>query len=210
MCLWRNQYCQPQNMSWANTHFSHPILMLLVSYFTFLPTQFQNSNNISKNERKQILPHFNLSLAMPCVCQGEIHAYLRYPSGLFDTSLYNFLHLPSSFPLFYLSEGWEQQGTSDRLIRAERRMTMLITSETRWSHVSVCGCLYVAPFVIVCMQASICQCRCLLVSACVFVPLLSAEPPWDEGEEEDDELEEVLCSMASRESSDRRRSGLLK
>lgn len=42
------------------------------------------------------------------------------------------------------------------------------------------------------------------------VPLLSAEPPWDEGEEDDDELEEVLCNMASKESSDRCRSGLLK
>lgn len=43
-----------------------------------------------------------------------------------------------------------------------------------------------------------------------FIPLLSAEPPWDEGDEEDDELEEVLCSIASKESSERRRSGLLK
>lgn len=47
------------------------------------------------------------------------------------------------------------------------------------------------------------------MSVC-FVPLLSAEPAWDEGDEEDDEFEEVLCSMASRESSERRRSGLLK
>lgn len=70
--------------------------------------------------------------------------------------------------------------------------------------------MHTRKLLIVPMQPSICQCRCVHVGACVFVPLLSAEPPWDEGEEEEDELEEVLCSMASRESSERRRSGLLK
>ncbi len=103
-------------------------------------------------------------------------------------------------------------------------------SKPLWVYVDVCGSLrqhlhvykskYMCWFLIVCMKARlIFACLCMCVSfhyiseclyACIFVPFLSAEPPWDEGEEEDDELEEVLCSMASRERSERRRSGLLK
>lgn len=178
--------------------------------------------------------HPSTSLSLPCVCQGEIHAYHRYPCGLLcDTSLYTSLYHPLSFPLLYLSRGWEQQGTSDRLIRAELRLTMscwypLKLGEARWVYVdayvdclrlSVSACIHVQVHALVfnCLHASmsvyffasVCVCVCVSVYECVFVPLLSAEPPWDEGEEEDDELEEVLCSMASRESSERRRSGLL-
>ena len=46
-------------------------------------------------------------LPLPCVCQGEIHAYLRYPPGLLsDTSPYASFHHPLSFPPLCLSEGW--------------------------------------------------------------------------------------------------------
>lgn len=46
-------------------------------------------------------------LSLPCVCQGEIHAYLRYPPGpLSDTSPYASFHHPLSFPPLYLPRGW--------------------------------------------------------------------------------------------------------
>lgn len=69
-------------------------------------------------------------LFVPCVCQREIHAYLRYPSGLFfDTSLYASLYLLLSHFLSSVSPearsnrahqtGWSEQNCNVLLIDSE-------------------------------------------------------------------------------------------
>lgn len=113
-----------------------------------LPILLQHGNYIQQTRRKTD-PTILQPLSLLCFCQMENHAYHRYPSGLlFDTFIYASLY--HSLP--YLSRGWEQQGTSDRLIRAELQLTT-----SRWSPLKLHFALWVYVDAYV-------DCSCLSVS----------------------------------------------
>lgn len=177
-----------------------------------------------KHEGKLILPSFNLSLCHVFVRGRSMHIIdipvaccMTHPST--PLSITHFLSSisPEAESNRAHQTGWSEQNC-DWQCPADSPWNSVKPGECTWMRMwTVCAflCVHVHALVFNCLHASMSVylfasvCVFLSVYECVFVPLLSAEPPWDEGEEEDDELEEVLCSMASRESSERRRSGLL-